>query len=165
MSRPLSWIAVLALVSLFGVGCEEPITPPERLLQRPLDAGALDKYDDPMVNNAAASNMSIADGHFHPHTSELNSLGIRQLERLSTALDRFGGTVRYETRSTDEDMIAARVLMAERFLTDTGMVMDNVKVEPGLPSGRGISATQAIIARTKAHQAKSGGGDDGGRSK
>ncbi len=149
--RQLLLVLVLAVCSATLVGCDNQLTQRRepKLLYQPLHAVYADRFTEPMILNAAAHNTALADGHFHPHTGELNSLGAKQLDRLCVSLDRFGGTVRYETRSTDEELIAARLQAIEQYLTDTGMVMTNVEVAAMMSGGRGMSATDAIAAKVK----------------
>lgn len=154
--------ALAAVLMSALIGCETTGPMPETnpLVAAPLDPDVMHKYSEPMMNNAAASNMSVGDRCFYPHTTELNSLGTKQLDRLMAPLERFGGTVCYETRSMDKDMVSARIKSVEAYLTDSGMDMSHVKVEAKLSGGLGTSARRGIDAAAAAALAakKSGGG-------
>jgi hypothetical protein len=154
MSRLFGILAGVVLIAPLA-GCESDLwTKPESpVLHKPYHRYALNRYYEPMAENAAATNLVFADGYFHPHTSEINSLGETQLDRMSLSLERFGGTVMYETRVSDEDLVDRRVAAVRQYFTDTGMDMDGVTVASGLSRGKGMWAGDAIIAAEKAAKA------------
>jgi len=97
-----------------------------------------------MADNAMLHDMSIADIHFVPHTSELSGTGVARLTRMAKLLEIYGGTVRYETFEKDEALVEARLDHAREFIAGTGCDMDRVKVETMISGGRGLKATEAI---------------------
>ncbi len=144
-------LAVTVVLPLLVLGCDSQTKQRrEPLLYKPLDRGSLDGYSQPMVLNAAAHNMVVADGHFYPHTGKLNGLGTNQLDRIGISLERFDGMVRYETRSVDEDLVAARIESIKQYLTDTGLDTTSITIAPMLSGGRPVSAMDAIAAKNKA---------------
>ena len=114
-----------------------------------------------MVDNATLHDMSLADIHFVPHTTELSGTGIMRLDRMAVMLDTYGGTVRYDTTLTDEFMVAKRLEHVSDYLATTGCDMGRVKLEAALAGGRGMPADDAITAR---EQAAAGSGDKAGGS-
>ena len=90
--------------------------------------------------------------------------GHRKLDRHARLLEQYGGTVRYETRSTDGELVAARIEFTTAYLQDTGMDMTDVRVESGLPGGRGMAARQAIKAKKNGEAASSKIAASGGAS-
>ena len=140
----------LAVVAMFlGGGCDDMKKPEEKMLQAPFNPTAMHRFHDPMVDNAAAYDMSVADIHFVPHTSHLNDLGVRRLDRLAVILEKYGGTVRYETHSTDKDANVARLAEVGRYLSDLDLDMAKVEIVEGMSGGRGMSATDAVAARRR----------------
>lgn len=141
------WAVVIAILL---AGCADMQVQQDPLLSQQLDCTAMHRYYDPMIANGAAYDMSVADIHFFPHSNHLNDLGVRRLDRLRAALEGHGGTVRYETRSTDEDGNAARVEEITHYLVDSGLDMTHVEVAAMMSGGRGMAAMEALEARTKA---------------
>ncbi len=144
-------LVVPAVLILFAVGCENGTKQRrDEFNQKLTERVERDKFNEPMIRNAAAYNMTLSDGHFFPHTGELNGLGAQQLDRISETLERFNGMVRYETRSVDEELIATRLGNIKQYLTDTGLDTTSVEVAASLSGGRSVSAMDAIQSKYKA---------------
>ncbi len=141
----LKTLAAIA-ISCVLTGCKNGELPEDRLTVEPYDHEAMHRYYKPMYEAALAHDMSLADCHFFPHTTKLNRLGIRRLERMGPILEQYGGTVRYETYSKDEDAVRNRLTSVERYLADAGMDMKSVTVIAGLSGGRGMTNSDAIRA-------------------
>jgi hypothetical protein len=111
-----------------------------------------------MVDNAMLHDMSVADVHFVPHTAELSGTGAARLNRMATLLDAYGGTVRYETFSTDDAMVKHRLEHVREYLALTGCDMGRVEIKAMISGGRGLAATKAIQVDLKgtAKDAKGG---------
>jgi len=145
----LNWLVCLvACCSL--IGCTEPSerlnAPPQGPVDRPNELQPFFAY---MVDNSMMSDVSIADVHFVPHTTELNSLGTTRLARMSTFLDIYGGTVRYETRSGEEDVVNRRLDHVRDFLATTGIDMSRVEVMVAMAGSNQTSAVDATEAAAK----------------
>ena len=140
-------------LSISQIGCENLRARQDPLTGQVVDAEAHRRYFRPMAMNATMHDMSVADIHFVPHTNELNGLGVTRLADLALILDRFGGTVRYETFEKDRDRKSARLASVERHLTELGIDMTNVRVASLISGGRGMLARDAIAAKTKAASA------------
>jgi len=111
-----------------------------------------------MADNAMLQDMSVADIHFVPHTAELSGTGAARLNRMATLLDTYGGTVRYETFNTDEEMVKNRLDHVHEYLALTGCDMGRVQIKAMISGGRGMAATKAIQVDLKgAAKATSGG--------
>ncbi len=102
-----------------------------------------------MTDNAMLHDMSVAEIHFVPHTAELSGTGAARLDRLAPLLDTYGGTVRYETFSPDDALVAQRIENVREYLTLTGCNMDRVQVKPMLSGGRYTPAAEAIVVMEK----------------
>jgi len=131
------------------VGCKgfELRRPQDEVVLKPYNHNALERFYDPMIRNAAIHDMSVADVHFVPHNPRLNELGARRLNLLAEHLETYGGTLRYETSSTDEAQIEGRIKSVKSYLTDIGADMGKVMVKPMMSGGRGMSAIDALEAR------------------
>jgi hypothetical protein len=109
-----------------------------------------------MVDNAILSDMSLADIHFIPHTAEISGVGEARLARMAKLLNTYGGTVRYETQLTDEDMIALRLDHVREYLALTGCDMKRVEVTTGLPGGQGMWGDEATRKLKQGTEKKAG---------
>ncbi len=107
-----------------------------------------------MVDNAILHDMSLADFHFVPHSTELSGSGVARLDRMALMLDTYGGVVRYEASTTDEKLIKGRLDHVEEYLTLVGCSMEKVAIATGLSGGRGMSVAKSIEAEDAAHEAQ-----------
>lgn len=138
-------IVAWAVVTLALVGCESAARlEPVRARTVTQGRAAMERFYQPMVVNAAAQDMSIADFHFVPHTTVLNNTGEVRLDMLLGILDQHGGIVRYDTPATDEKMIQSRLDSIRSYLADAGCDMSRVDVKTMLSGGRGMSAASAM---------------------
>ena len=115
-----------------------------------------------MVDNAMLHDMSIADFHFVPHSDELSGTGAERLERMAYLLNTYGGTVRYETYSKDEDLIHDRLEHVKEYLTLVGCNMDRVKVTAQRSGGRTSPADEAIEIKERGTKPQDQAGAGGG---
>jgi len=116
------------------------------------------KHFTHMVDNAILRDMSLADFHFIPHSSELSGIGAARLERMAKLLNVYGGTVNYVARETDQAMITKRLDHVREYLTLSGCDMDHVTIQVGISGGNGGPAEEAVAAyRASAIGAASGG--------
>jgi hypothetical protein len=138
------WLAVLALL----VGCQEPSerlnAPPQGTSDSP---HALGENYVHMTDNAMLSEMCISSSHFVPHTTELNTLGVRRLNRYAEILDVYGGTLHYDGGDPDEDFRNARLERIRTYLVACGLNADRFEVESGLNRGPGLDSEMAITIR------------------
>lgn len=105
-------------------------TPPAHLMQ--------------MADNALLQDMSIADFHFAGHSTELSGTGAARLNRMSPLLSTYGGTVRYDTKISDEKFLDQRLNHVKEYLATTGCDMSRVEITTGMSAGTGIPARRAI---------------------
>ncbi len=160
MSRyRLEWLVCLA--AFFSLsGCVSPTerlnAPPQGQAEYPSDLQPFFTY---MVDAAMVSDVSLADIHFVPHTTELNSLGTTRLSRMASFLDTYGGTIRYAARVADEDLVDPRLAHVRDFLATTGIDMSRVDVQVALAGSAHSSAERAIEATQRGEDWKDGQGD------
>ncbi|MDO8629078.1 MAG: hypothetical protein Q7R41_01185 [Phycisphaerales bacterium] len=102
-----------------------------------------------MADNAMLQDMSVADFHFVPHTSELSGTGADRLDRMAVLLNTYGGTVRYETDLRDQELLKRRMDHVREYLALAGCNMDRVDVKTMISGGRGMAADKAIIVDRK----------------
>ncbi len=109
-----------------------------------------------MVDNAILHDMSLADFHFVPHSTELSGSGVARLDRMALLLDTYGGVVRYEASTTDEELIKGRLDHVKEYLTLVGCSMEKVALTTGLSGGRGMSVANSIETEDALHEAQIG---------
>lgn len=96
--------------------------------------------------------MSIADIHFIPHSPHLSGAGEARLERYAELLAATGGTLCYDTRLDDKELLDARLAMAREFLAHAVPGKNEIGVELGMAGGRGMIASEAIAGQGVAKQ-------------
>lgn len=161
--RKCCLILAPALLALSVLACNRPLTATDLLVQRMDETRGVSRPNYTyMADNAALHDMALADIHFVPHTSELSGTGVARLDRLAPLLEAYGGTVRYETLSTDQALLRKRLDHLREYLALAGCDMDRVEVEAMLSGGRGMPADDAIIIRKKGTEKDDGSSSLGG---
>ena len=146
---------------LLTAGCLEPTTrlnaPPQGSSAYP---NAMQDTYVYMVDQGMMHDLSVSDVHFVPHTSQLNGTGVRRLNRYAELLEGVGGAIHLDSVEDDEALTSARVACVSAYLSSSGLNMSNVKVEAGLPRGRGLAAPSAlrILAEGTVDDTKQSGG-------
>lgn len=100
-----------------------------------------------MADNALLADMTISDMHFVPHRAILTSLGEERLCRLASLLEVYGGTVRFDSDLTDEELLAARTRAIRDFLAECGLDTTAQAVTVDMPGGEGLTAAEAVLIR------------------
>lgn len=103
---------------------------------------------DYMVDAAVLADMTVADYHFAPRRAILTPLGQQRIGRLADIIDQYGGTVRFNTRETDDSLINQRVSAITAALQENGLDLANSQVELNIPGSVGMDAREAILIRT-----------------
>jgi hypothetical protein len=138
-------VSLIAVSSVLALGCAGPNkrlnAPPQGT---PMEPSQVQEYFVYMVDNAMLHDMSVADIHFIPHTSEISSLGVRRLNRYCELLKDHGGTLYVESVETDPELVAARISNVAGFLAMSGLTEPHVTVQAGLSAGRKTEASEAI---------------------
>jgi hypothetical protein len=142
--------AALALTSTVCTGKDKVQTAMDVQMERmDRDKAHYGTHIRDMADNAILQDMSVADLHFVPHTSELSGTGADRLDRMAVLLNTYGGTVRYETDLRDQEMLKRRMDHVHEYLTVAGCNMDKVEVKAMISGGRGMAADKAIIVNLK----------------
>jgi hypothetical protein len=150
MSLRASLLSGTTVIILLAGACQEPTrrlnAPPQGASNAPHPMQNDMNY---MVDNALLEDMCVSDIHFVPHTTQINSLGARRLNRYAELMLNIGGTIHYDTSERDENLVDARVETVREYLADAGADLSKVEVVPGLPRGRETRATAAIQTMEK----------------
>jgi hypothetical protein len=134
---------------------------------RPVQQRVETMADEPTATEAALRNMgdngrshdlAIADVHFIPHSSEISGLGEAALERFAPWLEVYGGTLRYETYLTDEELVVKRIAHAREYLALVGCDVDRIHVKAMISGGRMITAADAVRIMKAGSAAVAAGG-------
>jgi outer membrane protein OmpA-like peptidoglycan-associated protein len=139
---------MVAGVALAGAGCHGPNrdqTATQLHLSHMDQARAnYGQHLDDMVDNAILHDMSLADHHFVPHSSEISGTGVRRLDRMAHLLSTYGGTVHYQTDAANADLVNRRLEHVKEYLTVAGCDMDRVNIKAGMGTGRLNPAGKAM---------------------
>ena len=161
MKAMLLWTAAACVAC---TACQHPAprlnAPPHGTAQ---ESSELRGTFDHMVDNAMLADMSITDNHFLPDRPALNSLGEERLSRLAEIVQMYGGTIRFNTALEDATLIQQRTDTIVAFLGKAGVDTTSKTVVRGLPGGRGMDATQAILIKANegTYKPKKQGSEDG----
>lgn len=140
-------VATVGLLGTWGCGQGGPSrlnSPPQGSTESPSPL-----QDDfvSMTDNAMLEDMSVSGAHFVPHTAELNSLGVRRLNRYAEILKIYGGKLRYDGLDDPDEMAKQRIDRIRGMLTANGVEADKFEVVQAMSGGPGLRANEAIIAR------------------
>lgn len=141
-------VAMVFSVAVLVAGCE---TAPDRLNAPP--QGQTDrpsKLQDNyarMVDGALLNERSMSPAHFVPGSAELNSLGVRRLNRYAALLKVYGGEMNYDGVDDTPELAEQRVYQIEQFLLSSGVGPDLVSVAVGPAGGKGFRGTESSEAR------------------
>ena len=158
----MRWLSVICVSAVVLAGCQPDIprrlnAPPQGYSEHP---HFMQDSFEAMVDNATLADMSVADCHFAGPTDQLSGLGVWRLQKLSRMLQVYGGTLVYDTRLDDSRLVNSRLDRLRGYLASAGCDMDEVVVQVGMPSSRGMRATEAI----EAMKAPTASKDEGGTS-
>ncbi len=103
-----------------------------------------------MGDNAMLHDMAMAEIHFVPHTTELNTLGEQRLERYARLLSDSGGTLSFQSSTTDKEFNEARIASITRFLAESGIAQERIIAQVGLRKSKGMGAEEAIQVMERA---------------
>jgi hypothetical protein len=136
--------------SLLAGGCNTPgarlNAPPHGPAYTAADLQGTFTY---MTDNALLADMTVCDMHFLPHRALLNDLGVQRLNRLAALMEAYGGTIRFNTALTDEDLIARRTGVIMDFLAQAGVDTTREVVMRDMAGGEGMSAREAILIKAE----------------
>lgn len=157
MTRPIRiLLCMCCAAALSATACApEPYTrlnaPPQgEGDSRPVWADYYTYHND----QAMLADMSIADLHFVPHSTELSGVGQARLERYAELLAGRGGTLYYDTAIEDETLLASRIDTARQFLAQAIPGQQRVELVVGPPGGRGMDAREQLSGQAVAKQAE-----------
>jgi len=139
------------LIGLFGAGvilatgCGYDKTAPEPASTRRRIDWPSNASFQAQADNAVLCSMTVADIHFVPYRSELNSLGRARLAAIASYLELYGGQVIVDSRQSDEVTRQERLASVRQFLLGQGLDAERLAIVSGLTRGRGQDATEAAL--------------------
>ncbi len=143
-------LIVTSAITLLVAGCNSPgerlNAPPHGRVCETSDMQGTFAY---MTDNALLADMCVNDSHFLPHRALLNDLGTQRLYRLVALMDAYGGTIRFDTALTEEDLIARRMDVIMDFLVEAGVDTTQEVLVRDMSGGQGMSASEAILIKAK----------------
>ena len=158
--RAVTHVLAVSFLALVAAGCNGQWRTATHIQTAKMEEGRnrFGAYSNNMVDNAILHDMSIADIHFIPHSSEISGLGEAALERFAPWLETYGATLRYETYLTDEELVVKRIAHAREYLELLGCDVDRISIRAMMSGGRVITAADAIrIMKAGTGSAAAGG--------
>ncbi len=144
-------ITLLACGTLVCVGCQQSIprlnAPPHGSTDRAHPLQSTLVY---MTDNALLTTMSVSDVHFVPNRAMLNTLGEERLRRLAQIMEVYGGTIRLNLSTEDQELKDQRAGKVMNYLCELGVDTTRDVLVEDLPGGTGMSSQEAILI--KAHE-------------
>ena len=113
-----------------------------------------------MADNAMLHDMAMAEIHFIPHTTELNTLGEQRLERYARLLSDSGGMLSFQSSTTDKQFNEARIASITRYLAESGIAQERIVAQLGLRKSKGMGAEEAIQVMERAFSPEAEGLSD-----
>ena len=151
--RAVMFLSLLAVLASPGCVPDKPRlnSPPQGYSEPQHEMSTYYAYhnDQGMLND-----MSLADIHFVPHSAELSATGEARLDRYAELLATSGGTINYDTKIQDPQLIRARINAANDYLKEAVPGTKMIKVAYGLAGGRGMTAAEAKSDKDVARQAE-----------
>lgn len=145
MGRLLTATAAMCLLCAACQGPQPRLNaPPHGTTENPSELRSMYVH---MVDNALLTDMTLSDIHFMPHRPMLNTLGEERLRRLAALMERWGGTIRYNTDEPDERLVQQRTEQVLKFLAEAGLDTSAEVLRPDLPGGRGMGAPEAVLIK------------------
>jgi hypothetical protein len=141
-------LVVAAAALLLAAGCNTPGSrlnaPPHG---RPYETSDMQGTLTYMADNALLSDMTVNDTHFLPHRALFNDLGERRVARLASLMEAYGGTIRFNTDLTDDQLVAERIARVVNFLAEAGIDTTREVVMRDIPGGKGFAAAEAVLIK------------------
>ena len=153
---------LIAAGVLFAGGCSYDKTAAEPPLIRQKSEWASQANFQAQADNAVLTSMTVADIHFVPYRSELNSLGRGRLTAIASYLEQYGGEVIVDCSQGDEMMQQDRMGSVRQFLLGQGLDEDRLSIVSGLTQGRGQGAEEATVFYQRNLFGSDGGSSAGG---
>ncbi len=154
-------LIVVSTLTLFVVGCTHP-TPRTKDVGQPVNRALVSHYNDAAVENAIVSQATVYPYFFVKDSAELNELGAYHLDVLAEHYREHPGTLHVWADDTDSQLYAERMKVVRSTLQESGVEMAAMKIDDGLPEGRGATTDEALKAASD-DKSKSGTGSMGSR--
>jgi hypothetical protein len=155
-SRPSHDLARLAAALCLGLPMAACMTQPkpqpnsvrvEDDVQRQADRQFTKEPFDDQVRQGVIRQKAIFESQFKPDTSELTSIGQRNVHILAQAMRESGGRIAVPRGSATSALYNARLATVRKALADEGIARDRVEVGDGVAGGPGISTAEALSIR------------------
>lgn len=96
-----------------------------------------------MNDNALLAEMSMSPAHFLSGRADLNSSGMRRLNRYVELLRQYGGTLHYDGLGDPDELAKERMERIRGYLAQAGVDARSCPVELGLAGGAGMRGQEA----------------------
>jgi hypothetical protein len=102
------------------------------------------RQSDRQVHNAELADMVVADIHFLPNRTVLNTVGTERLSHLAWIVENYGGTIKLDLDDPASQLAMQRMSIVKEYLKAYGLPDNKIQVEFGLSETKGMDAKEAI---------------------
>jgi len=148
-----AWKISLLVTAIVLVGCEKKSPDPQEKDDKaaaqlsPIDRDhPMTRQFDRQTENAALTDMSLAEIHFVPPRAMLNGTGTARLYRLAWLVQQYGGHIFVDLQDTQSELSQQRMQVVTEYLVATGLPKESIHLEFGIPESTGMLASEATTA-------------------
>ncbi|MFC1793233.1 hypothetical protein ACFL3Q_06560 [Planctomycetota bacterium] len=138
-----SKMIMTVLFCILIVGCQEKMA--EGPSNHRINSQLVKSYNDIAMQNAIVSQHTLFPYHFVTNGAELNELGQRDIEALTSHFMKYPGKLNIRRHNTDADIYEARVNLVHERLQEAGIDMERIRISDNMPGGSGITSERILI--------------------
>lgn len=153
--RSSAYLAILLLAAVL-VGCEGSESSPGPAARSDTDRMIVRSLNDMQVANAVVRQRTLWPYHFHEGSADLNDLGMRDVRILAGHFRRTAGNLNVRQGDATASLYDARVRTVVNALTEASVERRRIRVEDGLPGGRGMPSHQVVSILSEEQESQTG---------
>lgn len=111
-------------------------------------AFAREPFDD-QVRAGVLRQRALYEHHFEHDSARLNSLGMRDVGILASAMSDAGGRISVQRGSASKELYAARLATVRSAIAAKGVPAKRVKLDDSGAGGIGVATSEAIVIRAR----------------
>lgn len=139
----------LVMVMLLSAGCKEQAKPYGPEMQRDLNVGLVNGYNDMQLRNAVVAQHTIFPYQFVDNSAELNELGQRDLAVLIEHFKANPGQLNIHQGATPAGLYHDRMQTILNRMSAAGIDMQKIKVQDAMAGGTGMPSERVILVLKK----------------
>jgi hypothetical protein len=137
-------LIIPAALALAALGCNHEHTAAELNEEAAANAWMIQDYQKDMVDGAVVRQSTIYPYHFKTNGSQLNELGVRDVETLSRYFTANPGRLSVRRANTEASLYDARVQVVREALASRGVDVARITIEDGHAGGDGATPERVV---------------------